>query len=356
MIKALTGGILLVAILCGGCASTAGKAGFASNSSGKHGDTTRLQPEWVSGESKTYPRLDYITSRAQADSVEAATQQLNTNISRMFMVDLAQYDISERQAEVSGGYKINRTFQTEDAMTSAAPEIERILGKIEVVDQWYDSSSNTHHVLAALPRNSGLGYLRSQIEMLDGRTETFLKTAKEGKDPLTRMGQTALAWRAQQLRSTLQQSMREVDLTRRGIEPRWPLEALQQDINNQLMGLKIYPSGVAGDANAELLGNALNNALTIADLKPSKEKQADYKISATVDSAVVGEKGGWALGQGTIKLKLSDKQNRERSHTQWVVEVSGINGDAALRRVLEKSEFTLKKELRNSLIDMALGE
>ena len=356
MVKALTSSVLLIAMLCSGCASTTGKEGFASNNSSKNGEAARPQPEWVSGESKQYPRLDYITSRAQADTVDAATQQLNTKISRMFMVDLAQFDISERQADVSGGYKINRTFQAESAMTSAAPEIERILGKIEIVDQWYDSSSNSHHVLAALPRSSGLGYLRSQIEMFDGRTETFLKKAKESKDPLTKMGQTALAWRAQQLRDTLQQSMREVDLTRRGIQPRWPLETLQQDINNQLVNLKIYPSGVAGDTHAKRLSDALNNALTIAELKPSNEKQADYKISATVNSAVIGEKGGWAVGQGTIKLKLSDKQNRERNHAQWVIEVSGINSDAALLRVLEKSEFTLKKEMRNSLIDMALGE
>ena len=345
MVNRLTGGIFLITIVCSGCASTTNSVGIGAADSSKNSTATRPQPEWVTGESKSYPRLDYITSRAQGESADAAIQQLRTKLSRMFMVDLAQYDMSERQARTSGGYEINRTFQAKNAMTSTSPEIERILGKIEIVDQWHDSSTNTYHALAAMPRNSGLGYLRSQIEMLDTRTATFINNAKASKDPLTRMGQTAL-----------QESMRDADLTRRGIEPKWPLESLRHDINTQLTNLKIYPSGVTSDANATLINNALSNALAVADLKPAKEKQADYKLSATIDTAIIGEKSGWAIGQGTIKLRLSDKQNQERSNAQWVVEVSGINEDAALHRVLEKGEFTLKKEMRNSLIDMALGE
>ncbi|MDZ4261703.1 MAG: hypothetical protein U1B30_05160 [Pseudomonadota bacterium] len=358
MTRLLTSTIVFIALICSGCATstTTSKNGVTErNNPNKSAEGARPQPDWVTGESKNYSRLDYITSRTQGASADAAAAQAQSRLSSMFMADLAQYDMSERQAAASGGYEINRTFQPEDGMTAATPEIERILGMIEIVDQWYDSSSNTYHALAALPRNSGLGYLRNQIQMLDANTQGFIKTAKESKDPLTKMGQTALAWRAQQLRSSMQESMRDVDLTRRGIEPQWQLESLRQDINNQLVNLKIYPSGVVDDANAEAIGNALTSALKVADLKPATEKQADYKISATIKSTIIGEKNGWAVGQGTISLVLSDKQNNERGNLQWVIEVSGINEDAALRRVMEKSEFTLKKEMRNSLLDMALG-
>jgi hypothetical protein len=169
------------------------------------------------------------------------------------------------------------------------------------------------------------------------------------------MGMTALAWRAQQLRASLQESMRDADLTRRGIEPQWQLEKLSKDINALLVNLKIHPSGVAGDVNAELISNALNSALKIADLKPAAKEKADYTLSATIESTVIGEENGWAVGQGTIKAILTDRENRERGSKEWLIKVPGINKDAALSRVMEKSEFTLKKEMRNSLIDMALG-
>lgn len=362
MARLLTSSIVFIALYCAGCAATESKVNVSRESSSTTTTAAaavtavpRPQPEWVAGESKEYPRLDYITSRTQATSAEAAAQLAQGKISRTFMVELSLYDMSERQAQASGSYELNRTFQPESAMTSAAPEVERILGKIRIVDQWYDSSSNTHHALAALPRNTGLGYLRSQIEMLDTNTSDFLKNASDSSDPLTKMGMTALAWRAQQLRASLQESMRDVDLTRRGIEPKWELAKLSNEINTLLVNLKIYPSGAAGDANAEEIGSALNSALKIADLKPAARNNADYTLSATVTSAIIGEENGWAVGQGTINLTISDKENRERNSKQWTLKVPGISEEAALRRVLEKSEFTLKKEMRNSLIDMALG-
>lgn len=357
MARLLISSIVFIALFCAGCASTESKENSSKASSATKTIATaaRSQPDWVTSESKEYPRLDYITSRTQGASADEAAQQAQSKLSRIFMVDLTQYDISERQAQASGGYELNRTFQPESAMTAAAPEIERILGKIAIVDQWYDSSNNTHHALAALARNTGLGYLRSQVQLLDTNTREFLKNARDSNDPLTRMGMTALAWRAQQLRTSMQESMRDIDLTRRGIEPQWEIESLRKEIDTQLVNLKIYPSGVTGDSNAEFMASALNSALKVADLKPATKEKADYTLSATVESAIIGEENSWAVGQGTIKLMLSDKQNNTRSNKQWIIKVPGINEETALRRVMEKSEFTLKKEMRNSLIDMALG-
>ncbi len=357
MAKLFTSAIVCIALSCAGCASTkniTSASNEPSDTKTTAAATPRTQPEWVTGESKTYPRLDYITTRTQGTSADAAAQQAQSKLSQMFLIDLAQYDMSERQALESAGYGINRTFQSAEAMTVAAPEIERILDKIAVVDQWYDNSSNTYHALGALARNTSLGYLRSQITMLDANTTDFLKSASENNDPLSKMGLTALAWRSQQLRASMQESMRDIDLTRRGIEPQWKLENLSKDINALLVNLKIFPSGVTGDVNATAISNALNSALKIADITPATKEKADYTLSATVESSIIGEKNGWAVGQGTINLTIADKKNNQRNHKQWNLNVPGINEDAALRRVLEKSEYSLKKEMRNNLIDMAL--
>jgi hypothetical protein len=360
MLKLFTSSFVFIALFCVGCATTESKESIQKNEGVKTtaitAEAARPQPDWVTGESKDYPRLDYLTARTQGATANEASLQAQAKLSRMFMADLTQYDMSERQALECAGYELNRTFQSETAMTVAAPEIERILGKIKVVDQWYDSNTKTHHALATLARNTSLGYLRSQIQMLDTNTQDFLKSGHESSDPLTKMGIMALAWRSQQLRTALQESMRDVDLTRRGIESQWELESLRKEINTLLVNLKIYPSGVAGDANAQLMSNTLNSALKTADLKPTTEKQADYLLSATVDVAIIGERNGWAVGQGTIKLVLADKENKTRGSKEWIIEIPGLDEEAARRRVMEKSEYTLKREMRNSLIDMALGE
>lgn len=366
MARLLISSLVSIAFFCGGCATTESKETRPDNAAIKTAAAAtavpaaaaapRPQPDWVSGESKQYPRLDYITARTQAASTDEAAQLAKAKMSRYFMADLAQYDMSERQAQASGSYQINRTFQPADAMTVAAPEIERILDKITVVDQWYDSNTRTHHALAAMARNTGLGYLRTQIQMLDTNTADFLKNARESSDPFTKMGMTALAWRAQQLRASLQESMSNVDLTRRGIEPQWQVSSLQKEIDALLVNLKIQPVGAAGDANGEYMANVLDSALKVADLKPASAREADYRISATVERSIAGEENNWAVGQANIKLILTDKENKERGHKEWTLRVPGISEDGALSRAQEKSDYTLKKEMRNSLIDMALGD
>ena len=360
MSRLLISSLVTIALFSAGCATTEIKESAAKENPGVQTTAAapvpaRPQPDWVTGESRDYPRLDYIAIRTQASSADAAAQEALGKLSRMFMVDLNQYDLSERQALESAGYEINRANQPAEAMTIAAPEIQRILDKIKVVDQWHDDKNNTDYALAVLPRNTGLGYLRSQIQMLDTNTDDYMKNADEATDPLTKMGMVALAWRSQQLRESLQESMVNTDLTRHGIRPKWELKKLDKDINELLVNLNIYPSGVAGDTNEAAITDALNSALKITDITPAKKEKADYLLSATVESSIIGEENGWAVGQGKVHLTISDKANKERNHKDWTLKVPGINEDGALRRVLEKSEYTLKKEMRNSLIDMALG-
>lgn len=358
MARLFTSSIIAITLLCMGCATTsqskesvAKPATAATPAAAKQ----RPQPDWVTGESRDYPRLDYITVRAQGATAATAAEEAQGRLLRLFLVDLNQNEISERQALESAGYEINRTHQPADAATVAAPELARVIEKISVADQWHDSAANTHHALAVIARNTGLGYLRSQIQMLDTNTEGYLKLASESTDPLTRMGTTAMAWRAQQLRAALQESMQQTDLTRRGIAPRWELNRLGREIDTLLVNLKIHPAGVPGDVNEASLTHALTSALKISKITPAALEKADYIISATVESSIIGEDGGWALAQGIVRLTIRDKENRERNHKEWTLKVPGIHEEAALRRALEKGEYTLKREMRNSLIDMAVG-
>lgn len=354
--------IFAAAIICVGCASTpsADKQESVEEKAPSTEEQAVVeiasspQPEWVAGDITEYPRVHYITSRTQAMSTEEASQQALANIAKFFLVDTNEFDMSIQQAADAAGYEHNTTHLPESAQTVAAPEVARVLAKIEIVDQWFDSETNTYHALTAMPRNTSKGYLQTQIESLDEKTREYMKAARSSPDPFAQAGQIAMAWRCQQLRSKMQKSMQLADLTGRGIKPEFNINLMKQDANNLLTTLQIEPAGLEGEMNAQQVVTMIKGGLLTSDLKPT-ETNADYIMRGTLEAAVIGERNGWALGHGKLKLVLSDKTTGEvRGSTLWEVEVPGLDENAAIRRVYEKTEYKLKKDMRNILMEMAM--
>ena len=366
MARITAASMLAAAIICAGCATSPNKVSQeasqqttltskqATSGTAKPETKTGPQPEWVAGDINEYPRVQYITSRTQAKSMAEADRQAMANISKLYMVDIKQFDMSEKQALDASGYELNTTHQKASASTAAAPEISRVLESIEIVDRWHDSETDTYHSLAAMPRNTGKGFLQSQIESLDEKTREYMNQARSDPDPFVQAGRIAMAWRCQQLRSKLQDSMRIADLTGRGIAPEFDIRLLRQDVDNLLTTLQIEATALAENEDAQLMLAMLKGGLKVAGLEPTKEN-ADYIIRGTLDTAIVGERDGWALGHGQLKLVLADKVTGElRGSTTWEVEVPGLDENHAIRRVYEKTEYMLKVKMRDVLMEMAM--
>ncbi len=358
--------MLAAAIISAGCATTPGEKSDKTrqqaaldNSEQTTGSVNAKlksgpQPEWVSGDINQYPRVQYITSRTQAKSMAEADRQALANISNLYMVDTKQFDMSTQQALDAADYELNTTHQKETAQTVAAPEVKRVLESIEIVDQWFDANTGTYHSLAAMPRNTGKGFLQNQIELLDEKTREHMNQARSNPDPFIQAGRIAMAWRCQQLRSKLQDSMRVADLTGRGIEPEFDIKLLRQDVDNLLTTLQIEASALEDDEDAQQIVAILKGGLKVAGLEPTKE-YADYIMRGSMETAIVGERDGWAVGYGQLKLVLADKVTGElRGTTTWEVEVPGLNENHAIRRVYEKTEYMLKVRMRDVLMEMAM--
>ncbi|MFC1749169.1 hypothetical protein ACFL2V_10230, partial [Pseudomonadota bacterium] len=225
-----------------------------------------------------------------------------------------------------------------------------------VADHWHNIESNTHHALAVLPRNTGKAFLRNEIRRLDKTTGDLIDQGQADGDSFSQLGMMAKAWRAQQVRSSLQKTMTRADLTGRGMKPKWRLRDMEKDIDSILKSLRIYPTGIEDDVNAPTMTHMLKGALKVAELTPSDLSLADYIIRAAVDVSIIGEENGWALGHGAIKVALSNKaEDAPRGSRQWELQTPGLQEEHAMRRVMEKTEYMLKKNMRNILIDMAMN-
>ncbi len=354
---------LTIALLCSGCVSTpTTESTQTTRPSSQDSEQPVLQPTiasgpqpaWVDSESKKYPRVDYITSRTQAETKEKASQQALANVSRHFLIDTSKYEMPIEQAIGGAGYELNTTNLPDTALTVASPEVKRVLQKLEIVDQWFDSANNRYHALAALPRNAGRGYLDKQIKALDEKTREYMQAARSNPDPFVQAGKIAMAWRCQQLRGEMQKAMRIADLTGRGIAPKYKLSLLRNDAINLITTLQIQPSGLAGEMNAAEVTNMIWGGLNTAGLHPT-DVNPDYLMTGTMEASIIGERNGWAVGRGELKLVLADKVTGEvRGTKSWQIDVPGLDENAAIRRVYEKTVYKLKKDMRDILIEMAM--
>jgi len=350
-----------IAIICSGCASTPTSESnlppatqTTQQAVAQPAIPSGPQPTWVTGESSDYPRADYITSRTQAATIEQASQQALANISRHFLIDTTEYEMPVEQAVVGADYELITTNLPDTALTVASPEVRRVLAKIKIVAQWFDSTNNHYHTLAALPRNAGRGYLDSQIKALDEKTREYMQAARSNPDPFIQAGKIAMAWRCQQLRGKMQDAMHVVDLTARGIAAEYKLNLMKKDAINLITTLQIEPSGLAGEMNAARVTTMIRGGLATAGLRPTNVN-SDYIMSGTLETAIIGERNGWAIGHGQLKLVLADKVTSEvRGTKTWEIEVPGLDGNAAIRRVYEKTEYKLKRDMRDLLMEMAM--
>ena len=349
-----------IAIICSGCVSTPTNESNPAATQSTQQTVAQAaipsgpQPTWVTGESSDYPRVDFITSRTQADTVEQASQQALANISRHFLIDTTEYEMPVEQAVVGAGYELITTNLPDTALTVASPEVRRVLTKIKIVAQWFDSTNNRYHALAALPRNAGRGYLDNQIKALDEKTREYMQAARSNPDPFIQAGKIAMAWRCQQLRGKMQDAMHVVDLTARGIAAEYKLNLMKKDAINLITTLQIEPSGLTGEMNAARVTTMIMGGLTTAGLRPTNV-HPDYIMSGTLETSIIGERNGWAIGHGLLKLVLADKVTSEvRGSKTWEIEVPGLDGNAAIRRVYEKTEYKLKKDMRDLLMEMAM--
>ncbi len=313
------------------------------------------KPKWVEGESKEYPRLDYMWARAQGKSSSEATANAKNKLTKMFMVDVNEFNMSQHQAKISAGYENVEALSSSESMIVALPESQEVADKINVVDTWHDLANKTYYAYAVLPRNIGKSFLRQEISRLDTLTSELIDKSQTESDTFSQLGLMAKAWRAQQIREAMQKTMTRADLTGRGIKPKWRLKDMERDMDTILKGLRIYPTGLEEDMNARLMTGILQGALKVAELTPADEASAHYILRAVVDTSIIGEENGWAIGHGAVKVALTEKSdNKPRGATQWELQTPGLNENHAERRVLEKTEYSLKKNMRNILIDMAM--
>ena len=310
-------------------------------------------PDWVNGNSSHYSRQQYIIGRGQANSLSAAQDRARANIAKTFQVNI--YERSSDNKQISQTTDKQGTSSSQEARIQRyiSTETDQIIDGIEIAEVWKNPATKQFHTLAILSRNQAITRLHQQIKQLDNATTKSIAASRSSADTLTQAGFAAQALTAQQQRAAYQKMASIIDLSGRGVTPRWQPARLEADLNDILKRTHIQAVGTGPEKEA--ITSILAGALATAGLTPGDAEHSDYLLTGQLDIIDLGKRDGWDWQRATIHIKLTDKPGGKlRGDHSWTrLKAAGLDKNTAKQRLLDKIEQTLKDDMRQTLIDMA---
>lgn len=294
-------------------------------------------PEWVDGSSERYPPGTYLVGIGSAEHLAVARDRARADLAKIFRVSINETSRDEQQYRQQG-----------DAAEYAA-EVERelvlrtdqVLEGVTVPESWQDPDSKRYHALAVLDRARAASRLRSDINGLDSAAEVLVNRARVAEDAFTRAKLALEVVENQRRRAALQEMLRAVDPTGRGVAPLWPLARLEADLRIALSRITL---DTAGEPEwQQLLAGQL------ADSGFQVSTSGDYEVRLDVKHNVV-RRDGWYWVRGVAVLGVTGADGASLGQKRWEFKESATDESTAMMRFREAVAATLARDGRDAVL------
>ena len=314
--------------------------------------TKPVQPDWTVGDSAKYKSDQYLIGRGQARTMEEAKDRARADLAKIFQVavttdseDVQRFKSDSKETGGAGKY-------TGESSRRISTRTEQIISGIQIAEIWQDPVSMNQYVLAILPRLQAASSLRQQISQLDDATQGSIDQSRMSSDLFIKIAAANKAVESQQERDGLQKALQVVDITGRGVEPKFNGVKLKADICDLIKRVKIAPKVVDGSARGlvEIVAGALSQAGFMIDTggKP------DFLLTASLKLTDLGLVEGWYWQRGNLEISLTETATgRVRGTQRWAIKGTATNRENSFGRALNETDALLKKELGATIIGMA---
>ena len=330
----LTVVLTVAALLFGGCASKP------------------IQPDWIAGDSAKYTNTQYLIGRGQASTIADAEDRARADLAKVFQVAVAvdSEDVQHFNSApgVAGGY-------VGESSRRITTRTDQIVSGIQIAEIWQDPLGKTQYALAILPRLQTAASLRQQINQLDDATQASIDQSKKNSDLFIKIAAASKAVESQLEREGLQKALQVVDITGRGVEPKFSSGTLNADMGDLLKRVRIAPRVLEGSISG--LDEVVAGALSQAGFMIDTGDKPDFLLTAGLKLADLGLKEGWYWQRGDLEITLSEAlTGRVRGTQHWFIKGTAPDKETAIRRALDEADTVLKKELRAAIISMAVSQ
>lgn len=312
------------------------------------------QPDWINGRSAHYSPELYLTGRGQSKQSDDAKDRARADLAKTFEVYIRenQKDVQAYSA-VKEDDKPQKTHSQLDVTRTIITSTDQIVRGIQIGDVWRDSGSGDYHALAILSRQQAATALRQEIGRLDEATRINIDSAANSDDALVKIGKANRALNAQIERLAFQRSLSVVDRSGEGVRTTWSIASLQNDFEKLLSRTHIRPA-ITNDDSGQVKG-IMAGAIAAAGFTADDAANADFTLETSLSLEDLGQKSdGWWWSQGTLEIKLLDKNGKTRGNKRWPVKVSAQQKPVMAQRAKDDVAKILSKDLRATLVGFAV--
>lgn len=311
------------------------------------------QPDWITGESSSYPNAQFVVANGSASTAEQAKNRALANLTRVFELHIRESSTTTQQVQ-SFKQDGEETVSTSQGLSQQIHiQTNKIIDGARVAEQWQNSEDLTHYALAVLDRRQAGNNIRSEINRLDEETRFDLKSAETKQNPLQKVAAYQRVLVLQEERDTLQKMLKVLDLSGRGSESLLNRAELRERLEKSLNTLKMRPA-VLTDAVGDL-DKLLKGAMAHAGF-PESTGPGGYVLSAGLETQPPINSQDWYWLRGTLTLRLASANGLVQGNKTWPLKVSASHMEQLNERMRSAVEKMLNQELKTTILGFAASD
>ena len=284
------------------------------------------QPDWVDKPTGEYPQQRYLSAVGEADNRSAADDRALANLAKIFEVEISDRSLDFSQARVSADQSGSTVSNVQSAARYITTEARQVLEGAQLVESWQGEAGKTYS-LAVLEKGPATRRLREAVRGADRQIADRVNYAsQQAPNPVVALAALEQARKIESERSNLNRNLAIV--SGKGIKAPHDQASLEKMLRNALATLHF-------DAEADSPELQQNLESAIGTLGITLDRNAAYRLIASLDTEPVQQQQGWYWLRGSTQLSL-EHQGQTLAKKRWPLKVSAVDEGMVSQRAKDK--------------------
>lgn len=131
------------------------------------------RPDWIDGNSRSYPRDRYLVGVGMGDDRATAQDRARAEISKIFTTNVSvTTNLNQAETTSSRGSKSENSFSS--AISQSLQTVsKKVIEGAEIAENWKDGSTMQQYALAVLDRAKALAAVKDKIDDFDRQAQEW---------------------------------------------------------------------------------------------------------------------------------------------------------------------------------------
>ena len=295
-------------------------------------------PDWLDRPSEQYPQQLYLSAVGEADDRSTADDRALANLAKIFEVAIRDRSLDFSQAQVSGDQSGRVVSNIQTTSRYVNTDARQVLEGTQLVESWRAEEGKTY-ALAVLEKAPAEKRFRDGVRSADRQIEGRVNYAsQQAPNPVVALAALEQARKIENQRSNLNRNLSVV--SGNGIKAHYDQASLEKLLRSALTSLHFHAV-----ADSPQLRQNLESA--VSTLGITLDKNAPYRLMASMDVEPVQQKQGWYWLRGSLEMSLN-YQGEALATKRWPLKVSAMDKGMVEQRAKDK----LSEQMVNYLYEM----